>query len=314
MPQPSLHHQPVLLTGASGFIGRRIQRQLLDSGYPVRALLRPGSPNNRHIDPRCETHDCGLTDEAALREAVTGIQAVVYCAGTVRGAALQDFLPANVNGVEAILKTMSACHAPRPFLLISSLAASRPELSHYAHSKQLGEQAVQRHSAGPWTVLRPPAVYGPGDTEMMPVLQMAKRGWIFRPGPEHQKLSLLYADDLASAVPAWLESWQRCNGKTFCIDDGHAGGYGWPEIAQAAGSKRAHIYGIPRTLLASVASINLALSRVINRAPMLTPGKVRELTQDDWLCDNSDFTQTTGWQPQTGLPCGIRLSLKHGTD
>jgi nucleoside-diphosphate-sugar epimerase len=298
-----------MLSGATGFIGRRIQRALLGAGIPVRILMRPGSRHRQHADSRCEVLECAFSDSQGLSRAVAAVSAVVYCAGSVRGKNLDDFLPANVTGVRAILEAQASHASQAPFLLISSLAAGRPEISDYAQSKYLGEKAVRETAASPWTILRPPAVYGPGDTEMLPVLKMAGRGLIFRPGPENQRLSLLYSDDLASAVLAWLRCWRECTGQTYSIDDGCQGGYDWPAIARASGRTRFHIMGVPSPLLAAVARTNLFVSALTGHAPMLTPGKIRELTQTDWLCDNTAFSRATGWQPQTGLADGMALSL-----
>lgn len=314
-PKPSPFHSemkpaPVLLTGATGFIGASIQRRLLDSGTSVRALVRPGSAHLDAVDPRCELFQCSLADTAALGKAVSKVSAVIYCAGSVRGKTLGDFLPANVDGVRNLVSALREQQLTAPFLLISSLAASRPELSNYARSKFLGEEALREQAAAPWTILRPPAVYGPGDTEMRPILKLARRGLVVRPGPRNQRVSLLYADDLASAVAAWLKSREQCAGKTYAIDDGHPGGYDWPSIVAAAGNARLREVGIPALVLGAIARLNYLAATLFAYAPMLSPGKVRELTQTDWLCDNTAFVQATGWQPQIGLPSGIRLSLE----
>ena len=312
MSTPARHHGPVLLTGATGFIGRRIQHVLLQAGMPVRITLRPGSRHRSHADPRCELRECNLADVDEFSHAVAGARAIVYCAGSVRGRSLEDFLPANVNGVRTVMQALSSQRAAVPFLLISSLAASRPGLSDYARSKYLGEEAVREQVHSPWAVLRLPAVYGPGDAEMAPLLKMARSGFVARPGPKSQRVSLLYADDAATAVISWLNNWQKCRGMTYSIDDGYRGGYDWRAIANAAGSKRFYSTAIPLPLLLGLARLNLTFSRLVGYAPMFTPGKVRELTQPDWLCDNTDFSRATGWRPQTGLPSGIRLSLGLG--
>ena len=282
---------------------------MLDAGISVRIILRPGSRRRHHADRRCEIHECGLSDSRGLGQALEDTAAIVYCAGSVRGRYLDDFLPANVAGVQAMIEAQAGQSSPAPFLLISSLAASRPELSDYARSKYMGEQALRQHAQAPWTILRPPAVYGPGDTETAPILKMARRGLVFRPGPEHQRVSLLYADDLAGAVLAWLRNWRQCADRTFAIDDGFAGGYDWPAIVRATGQSQFRIIGVPSALLNAVAKINLTISALMGYAPMLTPGKVRELTQMDWLCDNTAFTRVTGWEPSMSLASGIRLSL-----
>jgi nucleoside-diphosphate-sugar epimerase len=314
MSSPPQHEAPVLLTGATGFIGRRIQHVLLNAGIPLRITLRPGSRHPNHADPRCELRKCSLDDAVEVALAVAGARAIVYCAGSVRGRSLEDFLPANVNGVRAVLQALADQQAAVPFLLISSLAANRPGLSDYARSKYLGEEVLRQQARSCWAILRLPAVYGPGDTEMAPILKMARSGFIARLGPEQQRVSLLYADDVATAVIAWLNHWQNCQGMTYAIDDGRQGGYDWRALAQAAGSKRFYSAPIPIPLLAGLAQFNLVLSRLAGYAPMLTPGKVRELTQPDWLCDNTGFVNATGWQPQTGLPGGIRLSLGREPD
>jgi 2-alkyl-3-oxoalkanoate reductase len=300
---------PVALTGATGFIGRRVQVALIDAGWAVRAIVQPGSRNLRHLDPRCQRVNCSLADPAGLTAALQGARAVVYCAGSVRGRGLADFLPANVDGVAAVLRAMPATEEALPFLLISSLAAGRPELSDYARSKWLGEAAVRKHATGPWTIIRPPAVYGPGDREMLPILKMLRSGVIVHAGPREQRASLLYVDDLATAVAAWLSAWRNCAGSTYAIDDGRPGGYDWDALAAAAGRNRYRRLRIPPGLLAMLAYGNLQLSRLTGRAPMLTPGKVRELTAAEWLCDNAPFAAATAWRPRIDLATGLGIAL-----
>ncbi|NCF61874.1 MAG: NAD-dependent epimerase/dehydratase family protein [Gammaproteobacteria bacterium] len=301
-----MSRHPVLMTGASGFIGQRLQSVLLENGHGVCAIIRPFSPNISHISPGCEVVTAELSEQEKLGAACSNAEAVIYCAGTVRGRDPGDFKAANVDGIAHMVDNLNHSGSQAPFLLISSLAASRPEISDYANSKYLGEKALTTNAAFPWTIFRPPAVYGPGDREMLPILKMARRGLVTRPGPSGQRLSLLHVDDLSRAVLAWLDSWQECQGQTFTLDDGRAEGYDWRSIAESATKGRYFSLGIPRSLLAAVANINLGLSTVFSYAPMLTPGKVRELTQTDWLCDNSALNQATGWEPSIDLESGIR--------
>lgn len=296
---------PVVLTGATGFIGRRIQAALCEAGYTLRAIVRPGSRNRRRIDPRCEPVECALGDDRGLAAALASAGAVVYCAGRVRGGSLDDFLPANVDGVKAVLRALAQAENSPPVLLISSLAAGRPQLSDYARSKSLGEAALQEHASGPWTILRPPAVYGPGDREMRAVLSMVRRGIIVHAGPRDQRVALLHVDDLAAAVTAWLGAWRSCRGSTYAIDDGRPGAYDWSAMAAAAGHARYRRLRIPAGLLSALGHCNLMFSQLTGRAPMLTPGKVRELTEAAWLCDNSAFAAATGWGPQIDLAAGL---------
>jgi len=303
---------PILLTGATGFIGRRVLSHLLDAGRSVRIVVRPASAGRPGLDPRCRVYVGELTDVDVLCSALAGVGDIIYCAGTVRGRRLDNFLPANVHGVRAMLEAMARTapsaaaggRAPR-LLLLSSLAASRPELSDYARSKRCGEEQLERSAVRDWTILRPPAVYGPGDTEMRPLLNLVRRGLVLRPGPPGQRLALLHVDDLVRAVVAWLQApAQVCNQRSFTLDDGKPAGHSWPDIAAAVSSRRVRELAVPGPLLRAVGASNLWCAGMLGYAPMLTPGKVRELQEPRWLCDNAPFSHATGWQPEIGLERG----------
>ncbi|MEQ8484877.1 MAG: NAD-dependent epimerase/dehydratase family protein [Pseudomonadales bacterium] len=304
----------VLVTGATGFIGRRLHRLLLDHGVAVRALLRPGSSGATHLDPRCDVVAAALDDDQALADAAMGVDAVVYVAGAVRGRLPADFHAANVAGVAAVAAAVQRSSPAALLLLLSSLAASRPELSAYAASKRQGERALAASGLEAWSVLRPPAVYGPGDAELRGLFDLARRGLALRPGPRGQRLALLHVDDVCRAVLAALTHADACRGRTFEIDDGRPGGYDWDAIGQAVAGRRVRQVGVPAWLLGALARANLAVSAVTGRAPMLTPGKVRELRQSRWLCDNRAFTLATGWAPQIDLASGAARLFQPPTE
>ncbi len=271
--------------------------------------MRPDSRNFDRLEPGCEVYSVPLCDQEGLSKAFEGVAAVVYCAGTVRGLSLDDFTPANVLGVESTIATLERMPAPPPLLLISSLAASRPELSHYAHSKFLGEQVLCKSPGLPWTILRPPAVYGPGDREMRPLLESIRRGIAPIVGPRDQRLSLLYVDDLAAAVVSWLKHWKACAGGVFSVDDGRAGGYDWPAIIEAVKGAGVVSLRLPEPILRTVAGVNMFSARIFGYKPMLTLGKVQELRQPQWLCNNAPFTEATGWTPAVTLRQGVERLL-----
>ena len=296
----------IALTGATGFIGQQLQKRLLADGYRVRALVRPDSRNLDRLQPGCEAAPVQLDDRAALHDVLADVSAVVYCAGSVRGRGPEDFAAANIDGLRHLAAVSSSLSTPPAVLLISSLAASRPEVSSYAASKAAGERVLREHENLAWTILRPPAVYGPGDKEMRPILAWLRRGIAFVPGPPGQRLSLLYVEDLATAVVAWIRAGTACRHQLYSVDDGYPGGYDWSGMARAVGEGRVRQLRVPAVLLRLAASVNWGLSRLLGYAPMLTPGKVRELTQESWVCDNEAFTRATGWTPAVDLGEGAR--------
>ena len=118
-------------------IGQQLQRQLLADGYGVRALVRPGSPHLGRLDTRSETAQVRLDDLPGLREAVTGVSAVVYCAGSVRGRTFEDFAPANVHGVRHVAGVLSELDAPPPMR-----RTDEPETSAVAPDQEALVQAI----------------------------------------------------------------------------------------------------------------------------------------------------------------------------
>lgn len=296
----------VFVTGATGFIGQRLVSALVEQGYRVRAMVRPDAKIDTRLPPHVEQIPVDITYVDKLAGIVPESSAVIYCAGSVRGRSAADFSIANVEGVGAMLAALGRVAEAPPMLLLSSLAASQPGLSDYARSKYQGEQLLLGKNSLPWTIIRPPAVYGPGDKEMLPLLKMIRRGLLAHAGPRDQRLSLLHVDDLAAAVTAWLSAPQPCYQKTFAIDDGTAGGYDWAAIGEAVKDGNFRMIKLPRALLNIAARSNMLVSTLLGYAPMLTPGKVRELTHPEWLCDNSDFSAISGWEPKLDLKTGAR--------
>jgi nucleoside-diphosphate-sugar epimerase len=300
----------VALTGATGFIGTTLLSRLAGAGWRVRALYRPRSGRVPAPSPGVEWLPGDLGDSDALEALVTGTEAVIHCAGTVRGARRSDFDRVNAEGAGRVARAAARLPRPPRLLLMSSLAARMPELSDYAGSKWRGECAVKAASDRMrWTVLRPPVVFGPGDRELLPLFRWIARGFVPVPAVAPGRFSLIHVDDLATAVLHWLAA-ETGYGLTFELDDGRPGGYDWDTVLTLAGhalreGRPLRRVRIPMPLLGLAASANLGAARILGYAPMLTPGKVREITHPDWLCDSQAFVLATGWRPAISLEIGL---------
>lgn len=298
------------LTGGTGFVGTTLLSHLTRAGWRVRALYRPRRGRIPPSLPGVEWVPGGLEDDGALSALLTDAYAVIHCAGAVRGGSRADFDRVNEDGARRVAQVAARqAQVPR-FLLISSLAARVPELSHYAGSKWRGECAVKTAAENlRWTVLRPPAVFGPGDRELLPLFRSIANGFAPLPAGGGRRFSLIYVDDLATAVVRWLAA-DAGDGQTFELDDGCAGGYDWDKVLDIAGrvlrgGSKVRRLAIPIPLLNLAALANLGASRLLGYAPMLTPGKVKEITHPDWLCDNDNITRAIGWRPAFELEQGL---------
>jgi nucleoside-diphosphate-sugar epimerase len=299
----------VAITGATGFIGQRVCSLLHQRGWRVRALLR--SPTRAQALQPCidEALQGALDDRAALARLVTGVTAVVHCAGAVRGASPQAFDRANVDGVRNLLAALGADDMPPRLLCLSSLAAREPELSFYAASKRRGEQLLEQQAGGlEWMVLRPPAVYGPGDRELLPLFKVMAKGFAPLPGRADARFSMIFVDDIAAAVLAWLQQEAVPSG-VYSLHDGRPGGYDWTEVCDIVAKlcqRKVRRLAIPTGLLDLPARLNRSLAQWAGYAPMLTPEKLRELRHPDWVCDNEALRKVLDWQPEVQLEDGLR--------
>ncbi len=295
---------PVAVTGATGFIGGAVVNALTQRGVAARVLVRGGSSQRLS---GVEQVKGSLEDDDALSSLVSGARAVIHCAGVVRGTTRADFCRVNAEGTRRLLRTAARNGCGR-FVLISSLAAREPQLSAYAASKREAERILER-SAEPvaWSIVRPPAVYGPGDKELMPLFRLMRRGLALQLGPSTARFCLLHVADMASAVLAVLDA--DAPGATFTAHDGRAGGYDWNTViatAEAAWGHRVRRVALPRVVLSVPAGLAYLAGRLCAYRPMLTPGKLREFRHPDWVCDNAGIAAATGWTPAYELADGLR--------
>ena len=303
----------IAITGATGFVGAALTRRLVASGRKIQALIRPESSHKRPAGIDVRWIDGDLENSESLRRLLHGADTVVHCAGAVRGATRAQFYRVNVDGI-ARLAELAVDRHPRPsLLLISSLAAREPHLSHYAASKREGEAVlVEKSDKLFWTVFRPSAIYGPGDRELTPVFHWMRKGIAPILGSGKGRFSLLYVEDLAEAIVQWLDH-KGNPGCIFELHDGQPGGYAWHDVidtvADLRQGKTVVALRIPLVVARVFAMLNLISARVLGYAPMLTPGKVRELHHFNWVCDNTALNTATGWTPKILLAEGLQRTL-----
>ncbi len=303
----------VAVTGATGFIGGALLKALLAQGWEVRALTRGARTSAPAKNPRLHWVTGDLDDQDSLERLVHDAHAVVHCAGAVRGITQAQFDHVNETGVRRIANAILAQAHPPRLVALSSLAARKPSLSPYAASKRKGEKVLlELGDKVDWLAFRPPAVYGPGDRELLPLFQWMARGLAILPGPGEARFSLIYVDDLVQAILQGLEIAPGHSG-IYELDDGRSGGYSWDDVVAIFSrlrGKRVVKCAIPAWLLRGLGEANLLMARMGGYAPMLTPGKVRELRYLDWVCHHTgSWRDISGWSPQVSLPEGLKNTL-----
>ena len=295
----------IAVTGATGFVGAHLIAALARRGWKLRLLIRKWTPlpSLAGVDAEIVWGDLG--DEDALEALVAGTDAIVHAAGLIKARRPEDFLKVNRDGTARL-----AALAPRtPFVLLSSLAAREPQLSLYAASKHAAEEVVAGRP-GPWLAVRAPAVYGPGDRETLAYFRAAAWGIAPQPAVPDARLSLIHVVDLAETLALAVERLPPPS--VYEIDDGHGGGYGYPDMARAAGlalGRRERQIRIPRSLMRVVAAANGALQSLGGPARILTGGKVEEIFHPDWSLHDRRLAAALGFAPRFALQDGFRDTI-----
>ena len=285
------------MTGATGFVGGATLSAALAQGYAVQALTRREQPPRDDV-----TWVRGaLSDHAALEAMCDGADAVLHIAGATNALNRAGFEAGNVDAVLNMIAAAKACGVKR-FVHVSSLAARRPQLSIYGETKLAGERLVAT-SMLDWTAVRPPAVYGPGDGEMLELFKMARRGLVFL--PPRGRFSAIHVDDLARLLVALIPAGEQCIGDIYEADDGVDGGWSHRSFARAIGKavgRSIESFSVPAPLLLAGGYI----ARLVRRSgAKLTPDRARYFAHPDWTVDTGKRPPRALWTPQIDTREGL---------
>ncbi|HEX2190363.1 MAG TPA: NAD-dependent epimerase/dehydratase family protein [Longimicrobiaceae bacterium] len=316
---------PVLVTGATGFLGGHLCEALLARGVPVRGLVRgPGSRLPAGVEP---AHAADLLDREALRRAVAGAEAVVHLAARVHvmrdGAEdpLAEFRRVNVEGTRVLLEEVVAAGV-RSFVFVSSVKAvgeagtvpwteaTPPHpVDPYGISKLEAERLVRETAerAGLHApILRLPLVYGPGvKGNMLQLFALVDRGIPLPFGAVANRRSMAFSGNVVAAIEAVLHG-PSAGAETFFVSDGRD--LATPElvreVARALGVAP-RLLRVPPALLRAAARAGDAVSRV---APFpLTSAALQRLTGSLPL-DASKLGRATGFRPPYTVEEGLRAT------
>ncbi len=271
----------IALTGATGFVGRAVVSELAATSCRVSALVR--EPARAGLNHKVRLVEGDLQNTAALDDLTRDADAVIHIAGVIGALSRDEFFAANEQGSRAVAEA-AARNGVKRFVHISSLAAREPELSLYGASKRAGEAAVEAFTDRMSVViLRPPAVYGPGDRGTLPLLRSLTQSLAVIPGTSTSRFSLIYVDDLARII---VEAATAARTGVVELDDGRRQGYGWKDLAQiAAASEQKSITPIflPKSVAMAVGMGAEAFARMRGKLPFVSPDKIQQLYFSDWV-------------------------------
>jgi len=289
------------ITGATGFVGRHLVPQLVESGWRVRTLVRPSS-DTRHLE-RCgvELHTGDLGDRDALSRGVSGTDTVFHLAAITAARTEREYVSANVDGTRAVVEAILAGGPNRPRLVyLSSYAAGGPSLegrprtlnapprplTAYGRTKLAGEVIARDGSLEGLevVVIRAPAVYGAGGRDLLTYFRLVRWRLAPVPGGEDRRLHMIFAPDLGLALRRSAD----VSPDTYAVADPVE--YTWGEVVAAiadALGRSAFRLPLPPFLVRSVAAATETFGRAVGRAVPFNREKAEEMLAPAWTCDLS---------------------------
>jgi len=293
---------PLALTGGTGFVGGALIELAVRRGIEVRALARSEQKPREGV-----TWVRGdLADETALARLVAGADTVLHLAGVVNTPDPAGFHQGNVAGTEALIHAAQGAGVSR-FVFVSSLSAREPALSAYGRSKFHAEEAV-RVSGLDWTIVRPPAIYGPRDREMLELFKAARWGVV--PMPPAGRASMIHVMDLARLLLALVPGGPPVSQRLFEPDDGRAGGWSHREMAQAIGAavgRKVRVPHLPRAALLLAARLD---GMVRGRGAKLTADRVGYMAHPDWTCRPEKAPPADLWRAEIATGEGLAATAE----
>ena len=284
------------MTGGTGFVGGATIDVALGLGHQVRALTRRPQPTREGVTWIEGT----LDDVAGLTRLCEGADCVLHIAGVVNAPDRAGFVAGNITGTENMLAAAKAAGVAR-FVHVSSLAAREPALSNYCWSKAEAETRVTA-SGLDWLMVRPPAVYGPGDTEMLDLFRMAARGVVML--PPGGRMSVVHVADLARLLVR-LAAGSGDPQAIYEVDDGMVSGWSHAAFADALGDavgRKVRSFSTPKLALHLAARGDRLLR---GKTAKLTPDRARYIAHSDWTADPHKQPSTQLWQAEIPTRQGL---------
>ncbi|MEO0528994.1 MAG: NAD-dependent epimerase/dehydratase family protein [Planctomycetota bacterium] len=314
----------VLVTGATGFIGVRLVRALVERGDEVACLKRAAKDGSELERLGAEIATGDLGDEVSLRAAIgetfggRRAERVYHLAGLTHATNLDDFLRVNADGTERLVRAAAGATNPPTVVLTSSLAAAGPSppgephteatpaepISNYGRSKLAAENVARAFADRlPISILRPPVVFGPGDRDGLLLFQSLRRFPLHVvPQMKGLPLSLVYVDDLVEALIAVAERGERLaadgtdsTGLYYAADPEASSYAQMGRMAAAAMDKKVWVLCRRKYPFLIPALAGDLIGRIRGKAPLFGMDKLREASASGWVCDPAKIMAGLGW-------------------
>ena len=307
----------VFLTGGTGFIGAHLVNALLAQGSQVTCLVRSPAKAAGLGARGVRLVRGDLEARTALREGAAGADVVIHLAGLIAARTARELIAANRDGTANVLEA-AAAHPPGRFLFVSSIAAAGPTVpgqpldesapphpvTPYGASKLEAETLV-RSATFPWTIVRPPVVYGERDRATLGIFRLANRVLVPVLGDGSQELSAIHGADLAAALVTAASAPGAIDKVYFAAHREITTSRGLALAVGRALGKTPRVIPVPAPVARVVMSVAGMIARMAGRASVLSPERADEFLAPAWTCRPDALRADTGWEATIDLATGL---------
>jgi len=314
----------ILITGATGFIGNFLVDEAISRGYNVYVAVRKTSNISKLKDKNVTIVELNFTDNNQLNNSFMQLPRfdyIIHNAGLTKSLKKDEYIEVNCRNTTRFIQALKQQHkSPDKFLYMSSLAAYGPgdenstspvlldsipkPVTTYGKSKLLAEKFIIEEANIPYIIIRPTAVYGPGDKDIFETIKLINKRVNFQIGTKDQNYTFIYVKDLVRVVLDATES-DSLN-KAYFVSDGNL--YHNREmgiiVSYLINKSVVHI-SVPLCIVRIIASVVEFISRFTRKAPALNVEKIPELSARNWNCDiqplKTDFNFSAVYNLENGL-------------
>lgn len=309
----------ILVTGGTGFIGSHLLDHLRALGEPVRCLVRPRAVVRR-LPAGVEQCPGDLASGEGLEHALCGADTVIHLAGVTKALRPDEYGRGNALATGNLLRALAG-RASR-LVHVSSLAAIGPSpdgkpvdedapprpLTAYGRSKLEAERLV-KELAPAAVIVRPPAVYGPRDTDIFRLLKSIANGVALEiTGPERW-ISMIYVADLVEGILAAART-PRAAGRAYFL--AYPKPVSWGELRDTAGrimGRHPRVLRIPAAAANCVGYCAEVWSRIQSKPSIISREKIAEAQCRWWTVDTRRAASELGFEARTSLERGLAETL-----
>ncbi len=310
---------PIGVTGGTGFVGSHLINTLCAAGIRPRVLVRNSDSPRWIAGCQVDWVEGSLEDSDALDRLVEGVGTVFHLAGVLRGANENDFMAGNRDGTARLLASMEHLAPDARVIHVSSQAAVGPSdatigatveaelrpISAYGRSKAAAEAKVRAFN-GRWVILRPPAIYGPRDSDIFEFFRMASRGLLAAPSGD-RRLTIAHVGDVVRAVIAVADVGRHEGIYHVGATEGMAMDAMLREIA-TAGDVKARLVRIPPwALKAAGAGASVLRMAGMHQIP-LSRDKVDEILARHWVLETRTSRERLELPDPLPFDAGARMT------